>query len=109
MQLCSILSQVLKVTRQDVTKHFEFKKEIGLQYNNQLAIVYQPALATVSLTTYSQTHIQMIHALVYLQDFITTLAGVFAYIFYTNLRKQSLNIVDMLENALFVYAFDYIW
>ena len=43
----------------------------------------------------------------YLPDFILTLAIVFAYIFYTYHPTYGFNLVDMLENALFVLAVGY--
>ena len=42
--------------------------------------MHQPI--TVSLNTYSQMHVQIKHSLAHLQDFIPTLADLFAYAFY---------------------------
>ena len=61
-------------------------------------------LVTVSSNTCSQIHVQIKHSLTHLQDLIPTLAGVFTYIFYIN-QKEGLNVVDVLENVLFVHAF----
>ena len=55
--------------------------------------------------TWSQKHVQIKDSLAHLQDLIPTLAGVIVYILYQ--PKYELNLVDMLENALFVPAFDY--
>ena len=59
-------------------------------------------IVTVSSNTCSQTYVQMKHSLAHLQDLIPTLAGVI----YTS---QSLNLVDVLKNALFVHTFGYVY
>ena len=51
-------------------------------------------------------HVQIKHSLAHLQDLIPTLAGDMMYVLYH--PKKGLNLVDVLENALFVHAFDYI-
>ena len=45
-------------------------------------------MATVGTTICSQMHVQIMYSLAYLQDLITTLAVVFAYIFVTFLYEQ---------------------
>ena len=45
-----------------------------------MAIMYQPALATVSSNKCSQMHVQIKHSLIYQQDLIHTLAGIFVYL-----------------------------
>ena len=53
----------------------------------------------------SQMDVHIVHSLAYLQDLITTLAGVFAYIyiyiFHTNQSSDLILYVGMIENALF--------
>ena len=55
-------------------KMLKFKKELGIpmnsketssRFNNYVAFMHQPVLATVSLNTCSQMHV---HSLAYLQD-----------------------------------------
>ena len=70
--------------KQDVTRSFEFEKEVGIAIKSKetsyypvrnsysVAIIYQPALATVGSTICSQMHVQIMHSLAYLQDLITT-------------------------------------
>ena len=52
-------------------------------------------------------HVQIKHSLEHLQDLIPTLAGVIAYIHILYQAKYGLNLVDVLGNALFVHAFNY--
>ena len=56
-------------------------------------------MATVIIQ--SQMHVQIKHSLAHLQDIIPTLAG----IKYKCKIHQELNLVDVLENAVFVHAF----
>ena len=68
--------------------------------------IHQPV--TVSSNTCSQTNVQIKHSLAHLQDLISTLGGVNAYMFYTSQsRLNGLNLVNVLENALFVHSFGY--
>ena len=56
--------------------------------------MHHPVLATV--ITQSQMHVQIKHSLAHLQDLITTLAD-----------KVVINLVDVLDNALFVHVFGF--
>ena len=93
-------------------KNENLKKEVGIaikskQTSNQL----KPVTRNISCIGYTvisqnQMHVQIKHSVSHLQGLIPTLAGVFCiYILYQ--PKQGLNLVDVLENALFVYAFGF--
>ena len=62
---------------------------------------------TVSSNTFRQVHIQLKHSLAHLQDLANPYFGWCACINILYQPKQELNLVDMLENAFFVYAFGY--
>ena len=66
--------------------------------------MHHPVLATV--ITQTQLHVQIKHSLAHLQDLIPTLAGI-KCICKTYQPRWGLNLVDVLENALFVHAFDF--
>ena len=71
---------------QDVTKKCEFKKEVGIamkvrkqvatQLETTIAVIHQPASASVGLNIHSQMHVQIMYSLSYLKDLITTLTGI---------------------------------
>ena len=44
-----------------------------------IAIIHQPASVCVSLKMCSQMHVHIKHSVAYIQDIISTLAGVFAH------------------------------
>ena len=50
-------------------------------------------------------HVQIKHSLAYLQDLIPSLSDVFTPVCFA---KVGINLVDMLENAIFVQTFGYI-
>ena len=80
------------------------KNVSGLTSNQfEIVIMHQSALITVSLNKCSLIHVQIKHSLAYLQDIIPTLAG--GSVYY--LPKYELNLVDTLENALFIHALHY--
>ena len=75
------------------------KKEVGIEIksketssqlepvrNSYVTIMHQSV--TVSSNTCSQMHVQIQHSLAHLQDLIPTLAGIFAYIFYTSQSRD---------------------
>ena len=70
-----------------------------------VTIMHQPV--TVSSNTRSQMHVQVKHFLAHLQNLIPTLAGIIVYIRILYHLKWRLNLVDVLENGLFVHAFGY--
>ena len=58
-----------------IYKILEFKKEVGIIIKGrkplQMAIIHQPALASVNFNTYYHMHGLINHYLAYLQDLIT--------------------------------------
>ena len=54
-------------------------------------------------------YVQIKHSLAYLQDLIPTSDGVITYIFYTSQSRDLILHIDVLENALFVHAFGYMF
>ena len=62
-----------------------------------------------SFPLHMQMHVQIKHSLAYLHNnyLINTLAGVIIYIYILYKPQQRSKLVDVLENALFVYAFGY--
>ena len=88
--MCSIATTVFyvyRVSKQEVINNFKRK-----QYRNkskkqvasiqlEIAILHQPALATVSSNIFSKMHVQIKYSLAYLQDLVLILPCLFAYLF----------------------------
>ena len=60
-----------------------------------------------SFPLHMQMHVQIKHSLAYLHNLINTLAGDIIYVYILYEPQQRSKLVDVLENALFVYAFGY--